>query len=340
MKMQINLRMSSILLMLKFLQDLKMGKATHAQLSEIFNHPDYEYEFRRYGVTRKESVLDYFLNLNTIKESEIPFLRESRMTELKDKHSLWLFSYENPEHYGRLLSEVKQFITDEMLSEVAVIVNRGLPDGINMGNVDVICTMSIGGSFGYVFDGAFHFDLLRLANDNLKVLPLLFAHEIHHVGMMRYQSEFEDTLSLEEWYIHSFASEGLAIKFCNNAQGIISKCLYEDRPANLGLDAFSMDYLNGKFDDALSVFKKTLADIRDGTISRDEVEQQFKDYWLNFHTEEQQAEETPRLSHPLLYSFGNDLFGAIYDAYGKEILFDCVRHPLKVIDYFEHLTKH
>jgi len=177
--------------MLQFLQDLKMGKATHAQLSEIFNHPDYEYEFRRYGVTRKESVLDYFLNLNTIKESEIPFLRESRMTELKDKHSLWLFSYENPEHYGRILSEVKQFITDEMLSEVAVMVNRGLPDGINMGNVDVICTMSIGGSFGYVFDGAFHFDLLRLASDNLKVLPLLFAHEIHHVGMMKYQSEFK-----------------------------------------------------------------------------------------------------------------------------------------------------
>ena len=323
--------------MLEFLRDLKKGQATRSQLTEIFNHPDYDYEFRRYGATTKEPLIDYFLKLNTIKESEIPFLRSSRITELKDKHPLWLSAYKDPDHYETIYNKVKQFITDEMLAEVAMLVNRGLPDGFALDTVDAICTLSIGGSNGYVFDGAFHFDLLRLVEGDLKELPLLLAHEAHHVAMMKYGADFVHTLTLEEWYIHCFSGEGLAVKFCNNAQGVISKPLYENRSPNEGLDAFSMNYLNGKFEEALSVFQKTLASIRAGTMSQESVYQQINEYWLNFHTEGQHDEETPKLSQPLLYSFGNDLFGAIYDAYGKAILFDCVRHPLKAIEYFERL---
>lgn len=337
--MKINLRMSSILPMLKFLQDLKKEQASYSQLTEIFNHSDYDYEFRRYGVETKSPIIDYFLNLNTINESEIPFLRPSRKTELKDKHPLWLDAYEQPEHYESIYNKVKHFFTEEMLAEVAALVKQGLPDDLDIGTVDVICTMGIGGSNGYVFDGAFHFDLLRLADGNLEELPLLVAHEIHHVAMMRYGADFENTLRLEEQYIYWFAAEGLAIKFCNNAEGAVSKRLYENRPANEGLDGFSMDYLNGKFNEALGVFQKTLVSIQDGTISREAVYAQFSEYWLNFHTEEQQSDETPKLLQPLLYSFGNDLFGAIYDAYGKEALFDCVRHPLKAVEYFECIIK-
>ena len=335
--MKINLRMSSIFPMLEFLRDLKKGQATRTQLTEIFNHPDYDYEFRRYEVASKKPLIDYFLSLDTIKESEIPILRPSRPTELTDKHPLWLSAYEQPEHYESIYNKIKQFITDEMLAEVETLIKRGLPDGIDIDTVDVICTLGIGGSNGYVFDGAFHFDLLQLDDDKLKELPLLFAHEIHHIAMMKYGSDFEHDLTLEEWYIYCFSGEGLALKFCNNAKGAISKPLYKDRPVNEGLDHFSMDYLNGKFDEARAVFKRTLADIRAGTISKEDVYQQLTSYWLNFHTEGQHVDETPKLNQPLLYSFGNDLFGAIYDAYGKEILFDCVRHPLKAVLKFEHL---
>jgi len=340
-EVKINLRMSSIFPMLEFLRDLKEEQASRSQLTEVFNHPDYDYEFRRYEVATKNPLIDYFLNLNTITNSEIPFLRSSRKTELIDKHPLWLSVYEHPKHYELVYNKVKQFFTDEMLSEVATMVNRGLPDGLDIGTVDVICTMGIGGSYGYVFDGAFHFDLLILGmNDTyLKELPLLLAHETHHVAMMRYGSDFDHALTLAERYIYGFASEGLALKFCNNAEGIISRRLYEERPANEGLDGFSMNYLNGKFDEALDVFKRTLAGICAGAIGQKEVNQQFNEYWLNFHTEEQHSDETPKLRQPLLYSFGNDLFGAIYDAYGKETLFDCVRYPLKAIEYFEHLIK-
>ena len=337
--MKINLRISSVFPMLDFLRDLKAGQATRSQLTKIFNHPDYDYEFRRYEVAAKDSIIDYFLSINTKKESEIPILRSSRITELKDKHPLWLSAYEQPDHYEIRHNKIKLFITDKILLEVATLVCQGLPDGFEVGTVDVVCTLGLGGSYGYVFDGAFHFDLLQLTDDNLKGLPLLFAHEIHHVAMMKYGSDFDSTLTLEEWYIYSFSGEGLALKFCNNAKGAISKPIYEDRPANEGLDKFSMDYLNGKFYEALDVFKRTLGDIRAGTMSRDEVYQQIREYWLNFHIEDQQPDEKPKLLQPLLYSFGNDLFGSIYDTYGKEILFDCVRHPLKAIECFERLMK-
>jgi len=79
--------------------------------------------------------------------------------------------------------------------------------------------MSIGTSFGYVFEGALHFDLMGFDEVNLKTLPSLLAHEIHHLVMLKYVSTFMDSLTLEERYILSFSGEGLAIKFCNNAKG-------------------------------------------------------------------------------------------------------------------------
>ena len=333
--MNINLRMSSIIPMLNFLRDLKNEQATLAQITDIFNHPDYDFEFKRHGAASKDPIIDYFLNLNTIKPSDIPVLRASRITELRDKHELWLAAYENPQRYEQLHNSLKLFITDEMLAGVTAMVKRGLPEDADIGTIDVISTMSISGSFGYVFDGAFHFDILRLTEDKLNYLPLLFAHEAHHLAMMNYESSFVDSFSLEEWYIHSFSGEGLAVKFCNNAEGTISKPIYNDRPPNLGLDKFTMNYLNQRFDEALKVFEDTLTAIRLGKMSKDDIEKQLMEYWYNFHTEDQQPDEAPKLQQSFAYSFGNDFFGAIYDAFGREKLFECVRYPLKALDYFK-----
>jgi len=33
-----------------------------------------------------------------------------------------------------------------------------------------------------------------------------------------------------------------------------------------------------------------------------------------------------------------DEFGSIYDAYGIETLFDCVKHPLKAAEYFRQIV--
>jgi len=333
--MTLNLRTDSIAPMLQFLCDLKSGCATASQIADILNHPDYDYEFRRYGA-EKHPMVNYFMNLNNIPYSEIPVLRESRPTELKDKHHLWIAALDCPSSFDKLLCKVQSLISGDVLSEVSAMVLAGLPNDISVGVIDVVCTMSIGGSFGYVYDGAFHIDLLRLgiADDMLKGLPLLIAHEAHHVAMMKYESTYVNDFTLEQMFIHSFSCEGLAIKFCNNAEGNFSKSLYSHIPVNAGLDTFTMDYLNGKFEEALGVFENTLSGIRAGKISQDEFWTHYNDYWLNFHADGQQPDETPLLQHSLEYSFGNDLYGAIYDYFGKKTLFDCVRNPEKVLECF------
>ncbi|MCL2420998.1 MAG: DUF2268 domain-containing putative Zn-dependent protease [Defluviitaleaceae bacterium] len=333
--MKINLRTASVSPMLQFLRDLKNGRAASAQITEILNHPDYDYEFRRYGAA-KQPMINYFLNLNTIPDSKIPALRESRPTEVKDKHALWIAALSDPDRFEALLGKVQSFISPEVLDKISAMVLAGMPDDANIGTIDIVCTMSIGGSFGYVYDGAFHIDLLHLgaADENMQGLPLLLAHEVHHVAMMDYESAYINDFTLAQWFIHFFSGEGLAIKFCNNAQGTISKPIYDHIPANAGLDAFTMDYLNGKFEAAWRVFESTLSAIRAGKLNKDEVWTHLMSYWFNFHTDKQQADETPLLQQCLAYSFGNDLYGAIYDAFGKDVLFDCVRHPEKTLAYF------
>ena len=340
--MKINLRTSSIPPMLEFLQNLKMGQATKSQLIKIFSHPDYEFEFRRYfshgKASSKEQITDYFFNLNTVQMSDIPILRLSRVTELQDKHSLWLKAYENPREYEALYNHLMSLITNDALCEIETLVKQGLPDDAAIGKIDVIVTLSIGISFGYVYDGAFHIDLLQITKLGWENLQSVFAHEAHHVALMNYEADYVNTFSVEEWFIHFFAGEGLAVKFCNNAQGRISNPIYKNRPVNEGLDEFSMEYLNNKFDEALETFHSTLESIRHGKMTQNKLQQHIAEYWFNFHIDGQQSDETPKLQQSLAYSFGNDFYGAIYDAFGKETLFDCVKHPLKAISYFSRVA--
>jgi hypothetical protein len=327
--------------MLDFLVDMKTGQATMTQLIDIFNLPDYDFEFRRYQgqgkASSKEEIMSYFYNLNSVLESDIPSLRPSRLTELKDKHALWLQAYENPRHYQQLYHDMQMYITGDVLQEISRIVEYGLPNDADIGEIDIIITLSIGISFGYVFDGAFHIDLLQVENLGWEYLFSTLAHEAYHVALMKYESSYIESFSLEEWFIHFFSLEGLAVKFCNNGEGVISKPIYKDRPVNEGLDSFTMGYLNSKFNEALETFNKTLEAIFSGEMSKDSLWKHIMEYWYNCHTEDQQPDESPKLKQTLAYSFGNDFYGAIYDAFGKEVLLDCIRHPRKAVEHFRHI---
>jgi len=333
--MKIDFNMSSIVPMLRFLRNLKNKQADKKQISDIFNHPDYDFEFRRYGISSKDLFIDYFMKINTITESDIPLLKSERKNMIRNKHKRWLFAYENPEYYEVLYDKIRLFINADMLEDICTRVKKGLPANTDIDNIRMISTMSIGTSFGYVYDDTLHFDIMGFHNESLDTLSSLIAHETHHLAMWKYVSDFIGSLTLEERYIFCFSGEGLAVKFCNNAKGAISKAIDDNRPVNEGLDSFSMDYLNECFSESLKIFKDTLIDIRAGKMNADDVSNQLKNYWWNLYTEEQNPAEEPLLKHSRIYSFGNDLFGTIYDIYGKETLFDCVRNPLKAVKYFE-----
>ena len=332
--MKIDLCISSVIPMLDFLRALKSGQATKNQISDIFNHSDYDFEFRRYEISSKEPIIKYFAKLNSIGEAEIPILNSERKNMFREKHNLWLAAYDNPELYEEMYEKIISFITNETLENICLLVKKGLPINTDINKIRIISTMSIGTSFGYVFDNALHFDMMGFDKGSLETLPSLLAHEIHHLAMWDFVSTFINTLTLEERFVFSFSGEGLAVKFCNNAKGTISKEIYNNRPVNEGLDAFSMNYLNERFYECLEVFEDTLKKIRLNEMNKEDVFKQLEDYWWNPYTDEQSRDDKPLLKHSRIYSFGNDLYGAIYDAFGSEILFDCIIHPLKAVEYF------
>jgi len=331
---KIDFRTSSIVPMLNFLRDLKGGEADRSQISDIFDHPDYDFEFRRYGIKSKEPLIEYFLQLNTIDESEIPTL-PGRESVLRNNHKHWLAAYDNPEHYRELYDRMIAMVTDdETFDKAYALLKRGLPPDADISNIPLISTMSIGMSFGYVFDDAMHVDLMGFDKYSfpMGILPDLIAHEIHHIAMYRWADDFVGDFTLAELFVFLFSIEGLAVKFCNNAEGVFSKALDSTR------SGMQMNYLNERFYETYEVFETTLEKLRAGEMSREELGEQWENYWGRTHTDEQSLDEEPLLGQSRRYSFGNDMFGSIYDVYGAETLFDCVRHPLKASELFKQIV--
>lgn len=338
--MVIKISLSSIPLMLEYLKNMKAGKASKKQIDDIMNHKDYIFEFNRYKPTSKEKIIDYFSSLNKIRECDIPEFSPDRKYALKIKHNLWLWAIENVEYYENLYRQMESFLSEKELFNICNIVRNGLPAHTNIGDVRIISTMSIGPSFGYVYDNALHFDLMGINRYcTLQELPAIIAHETHHLAMLKYTADFRNRLTLEENYIFRFTGEGLAIKFCNNAKGAFSKPIYTDRRINEGLDDFSMKYLNEHFEESFEIFSKTLKNIRSGKTTKNDIEEQFNNFWWNPYLPEQSRDEDPLLKQTRIYSFGNDLFGIIYDAYGLDTLFDCVRNPVKTLQYFNSASE-
>ena len=155
--MKMDLCISSVMPMLNYLRALKTGQANRKQINDIFSHSDYDFEFKRYKISEKEPLIDYFSKLNTVDESEIPIYISGRDSMFKEKHKAWLTAYENPDLYEKRYEKVISCITSEALENISARVKKGLPVNIDIDEIKIISTMSIGTSFGYVFDNALHF---------------------------------------------------------------------------------------------------------------------------------------------------------------------------------------
>ena len=220
--MKFTLHTSSIMPMLGFLEDLRNNHADRNVLRAILDHPDYDFEFRRYGIASKEPFINYLMQLNTIKEQDIP---EADGENYKDmfrvRHKHWLDVYENPGKYKEMLDKLLALMTDEALDKARSTAINGLADDMETDHdIKVISTLSIGRSFGYAHEGGMHFDLIgfKTMRGGIESFPGILAHEV-------------------------------------------------------------------------------------------------------------------------FYTFGNDLYGSIYDIYGKAVLFECVRNPLKALELFKVITK-
>ena len=211
------------------------------------------------------------------------------------------------------------------LEEQKRIAQIGLPDDLDLGNITFLFTIGVGMSFGWPYcdeklGNFIHFDFIQLFKQfSIEEIHSFIAHEIHHIGVNSLHDNLDiGTLSLEEIFYLLFSGEGLAVKYCNNAEGTLSKRYDPNTAPNLGLDPFSWEYLNNDFQNTFETFKKHLERIRAGEISnQEELMGLFQEYWMNEHTDEQDSSDSPKLKQSRFYSFGNELWGTIQDVFGK-----------------------
>lgn len=327
------LRISSIPIMLDYLSRLSTEAANITLLGKVFEHRDYQFEMGRYGLSSAETLISYFSRLGSIEVNEIPDLSDERKNALREKHHLWLDCLNDPQKYYNRYEEVKHILCEKNLSDLQQKLSSAFPGAIDVNDAGVVSTLSFGSSFGYVYENALHLDLFGIEEIcTTEELPYIILHEMHHLQTQKLigsYSLFTMGFSLLDSYIFRFTGEGLAIKFCNNAEGVLSKRIDKHLKANIGIPA--MDILNRHFEEHFELFNDTVRRIRRGEITADEIDGQFWSYWWNprlYEEEREFLEQTP------IYSFGNEIFGCIFDAFGLEILFECFYHPVKAIEYF------
>lgn len=322
--MNLKIRNSSINDMLKVCKKLKEGTATKEDVERVLEHEDYKFEFERYnGRISKEEFIEYFLNIPNLNESDI------KNIGLKTHHKYYKALLDNLDFYIEKAKEIIE-IKKEIFEEKVEIALKGLPDDIELPELNFIFTIGIGQSFGYVYKNGMHFDLLQLADKNLEQFYSTIAHEVHHVGINTLDEQLElESMGLEELFYVCFSGEGLAVKYCNNAEGVLSKSIY-DTTKNIGLDSFTWEYLNKDFYNTMDEFRKTIKGIRTNKIkNRDDLNNCLIEYWMNPYTEGEEKGDIPRLQHFRLYSFGNEIWGIIHDCFGKEVVFDTLKNPKK-----------
>lgn len=326
------LRISSVPLMLKYISKQKEAVTDTELLKKIFSHPDYRYEMRRYGIANEEQLISYFSNMKTMEQENIPDFSPSRPNVLRDRHSLWQQCLDNPMKYHERMEQVKQVLCEDAMKDLPRRVRSFFTKEVNLDDVEVVVTLGLGPSFGYFYENALHLDLFRIEEMcSFEELPIIILHEMHHIYVERlvgsYQEFFKD-FSLLEKYIFRFSGEGLAIKFCNNAEGILSKPINPNIPSNSGLTG--MECLNKHFEENFTLFCDTIKKINAGLMTENEMEEQFVNYWQNpfVYGSEAPLGQTP------VYSFGNEIYGCIYDTFGLEVVFECFYHPARVIYYF------
>ena len=319
--------------MLEYVSKLNTEPADTVALNELFNHEDYRFEMRRYGVSSAEPLISYFSCLNTIEKADIPDLCEDRKNALREKHHLWQDCMANPQKYSSRYETVKHILREESMQDLQHRLSAAFPNGVAIQDAGVVSTLSFGPSFGYVYENALHLDLFGIEDIcTIEELPYVILHEMHHLQIQKlignYQS-FTKQFSLLEEYIFRFTGEGLAIKFCNNAEGVISKRIDDRLNANIGISA--MPILNKHFEEHFHLFNDTIQRIHQKTITASELDEQFNSYWWNPHLYQNEIAFLPQTP---IYSFGNELFGCIFDAFGMDVMFECFYHPVKVIEYF------
>lgn len=322
--MEFSINYGSINTMLQLCNKLKNDTVKEGEIRQLLNHEDYKFEFSRYkNRVSEEEFIDYFLNLPNLNQDSIT------NNDLKIHHKYYMYLLDNLDLFIEKEKELSKWFKKDIFEEQINYALKGLPDDLKLPELKFIFTIGIGQSFGYAYDNGMHFDFLQLIKEkSIKDFCSTIAHEVHHVGLNLLDKSIDiSALPVEALFYLCFSGEGLAVKYCNNAEGVLSRPI-NDGPKNIGLDSFTWEYLNNDFENTMDQFKETIRRIRNNEIkSTEELVKHIEEYWMNPLTKEQKTGDIPKLKHFRLYTLGNDIWGIIHDCFGKGVVYETLKNP-------------
>lgn len=337
--MKITISYETVTKMFELCKKHKEGKLNKNELEELLDHNDYQVELERYnnaagpgGKFSKEDYIEYFMNFFNIEESNI----KSKM--LRVRYNQLKPFFDNIDMYENKIDTIKN-ITENDVKQALEHTFFGLPDDMRFDELNLIFSIGLGASQGWFYKNYAHFDLVKFLEE-IDTINTVIAHECHHIGFNKMFENFDiNQISPEEFLYLFIALEGLAVKYCNNGDGILTKKLYADT-TNIGLDKFTWNYLKEDFYNTYINFKSQIDKIRSGEIKDiNDLNKYIDNYWMNLYTEDQDRNEVPKLHHSRNYFFGNEVWGLIQDVYGRDKVFETLRNLKQFPEVFNSALK-
>lgn len=336
--MEIRVNRDTISEMIELCEKHKNNTLKQAELEMLLEHEDYKIEFERYNKTggprggfSKEEYVDFFMNFFKLNPIEI------KNERLKMRYSDLKYFFDNLDFYKEQI-EMLDCINETVIAEALTYTFCGLPESLKLDKLYFIFSVGLGNSGGWLYKDYSQYDIVYfLKKFDMNIVSNTIAHEVHHIGLNMFFNSLElETLGLEEYFYLMFSGEGLAVKYCNNGEGILTKRIYDSEP-NIGMGEFSWQYLNNDFDDTYMNFKDHISKIRNGEIKdMNELGKYISEYWMGLHTKEQDKTEIPKLTQSRNYSLGNDIWGLIHDTYGKDVVFNTLANPMKFRELYNN----
>lgn len=232
----------------------------------------------------------------------------------------WQREYENLDLYKKNLLLLEKIKLSKLIQKGVSDAQKWLPSSMKIPDFYFIILPN-GGSTAFAINGNQGYDFFQLdkTQDGLIDIQRLIdviAHESHHLGLKTKQKPLKSSKdSLAYQFLMTFVAEGTASKFVDNLPGgRIPKISKKD---SRNFD-FAIKHIWEQYsEDEQAIFASFETDfekIYNGIYNYDSVQYRMTTYWLSG-------------LKGRAYFMGAELFGAIYNAFGKQKLFDVMEDP-------------
>jgi len=259
----------------------------------------------------------------------------------------------NPDKFQKALETIRSFASSRFQDSFNLALSW-LPTTPQL-DIHVWVLFDIGGSGAWAFrtqDGKQNvgFNVLHLLDDqgefDVELFAGTLAHEIHHLGdplsgyfKATQYDRLDDASRLKLYtdYIQAMITEGMAMKFCNNAPGVLSPKPNPERDfAATRSNLAEWAEFQGQF---AEIHRRAVKDLRkilgSPEIDREELKSDYDNYWT--WRAGQKEGKTYTLGRE--YYYGTELLGVINIAFGREAVFECLLDMRKIPSLYNEGVK-